>query len=51
MLTVQEVYPIPANNFDEQAIDVLKRLIVRFQGFNKLWGGVEKLLGQDSRAD
>lgn len=51
MLTVKEVDPISANDLDEKTIYVLKRLVVRFQSFNKLWRGIKKLLGQDGRAD
>lgn len=36
-LTVKEVDPISTNDLDEQTIDILKRLIVRLQGFDKLW--------------
>jgi hypothetical protein len=49
-LTVEEIYPEPAHNLDEQSVNVLKRLVISYEGFNKLPRGIEELLWQNSLA-
>ena len=48
---MEEVHPISSNNLDKKPIDILKGLVVADKGFDKLWRGIEELLGQDSRTD
>jgi hypothetical protein len=47
---VEEVDVEPADNLDEEAIDVLEGFIIGLQGGNQLWCGVEELFGQSDGA-